>query len=288
MQQLQITAPAKINLTLDILGKRPDGYHDLVTVMHQIDLADNVLLKRQEKGITLDCGRVQLPNDSKNLAWQAAELMLKRYELQDGVSISITKRIPVEAGLAGGSSDAAAVIAGMNRLFSLNLPLAELCDCGVQLGADVPFCIVGGTALCTGKGEVMQPLPHAPHLYLVVVKPAFSLSTAMVYQQFDRMPIQEHLNHAAFLQAWETQKVEDIALCTGNVLEKASLALKPEIGVLIAQLQNLGALAAHMTGSGSAVFGVFGNNSAAHAAAGRLSEAYAECFVAESFTPKID
>lgn len=283
MKEIQIIAPAKINLTLDITGKRPDGYHSLVTVMHQISLADTVVLARQERGITLSSGHIDLANDNSNLAWRAAQWMLEHYVPHEGVSIQITKRIPIGAGLAGGSTDAAAVIRGMNTLFQLHLSLAELCDCGSQLGADVPFCIAGGTALCTGKGEVMRPLVSGPHLHAAVVKPDFSLSTAAIYQEFDRLLPTQHPDHAAFLAAWESQNLSVLPGTLGNILEPVSLSLHPEIGQVIRRMRELGAYAAQMTGSGPAVFGLFSDAKVAQTAVQVLKQDYKDCFAAESY-----
>ena len=245
-KQLQVTAPAKINLTLDITGIRPDGYHELVTVMHQISLADTVTLTRQESGITLDSGHPDLPDDERNLAWRAAELMRQKYGFPGGLAIRIKKRIPIEAGLAGGSTDAAAVITGINRLFGLGLSAEALQACGAELGADVPFCIAGGTALCTGRGDVIRPLADSPHLYMVLVKPDFSLSTAAVYRQFDRLAAFHRPRHELFLPAWGEHRLNDFPAVMGNVLQDASLVLRPEIRQPIEALRNLGAIAAQM------------------------------------------
>ncbi len=283
MKQLQITAPAKINLTLDITGIRPDGYHELVTVMHQISLADTVTLTRQPEGLLLDPGHPELPDDARNLAWRAAELMQQKYRFSGGLAIRIEKRIPIEAGLAGGSTDAAAVITGINRLFGLGLSPAELQTCGAELGADVPFCIAGGTALCTGRGDVMQPLPASPHLYMVLVKPDFSLSTATVYRQFDRLTQVHRPRHDLFLPVWKEGRLQDLPATMGNVLQDASLVLHPEIQHPIDRLRALGAIAAQMSGSGPSVFGIFPDAAAARRAAVRMAETYAACFVTESF-----
>ena len=283
MEQLKITAPAKINLTLDITGKRADGYHELATVMHQITLADTIFLMRRGKNIALECSHKQLAGDAQNLAFRAADFMLKNYLPRAGVAIRLIKRIPIGAGLAGGSTDAAAVIQGISRLFGLHLSLSELCQCGAQIGADVPFCIAGGTALCTGKGEKIHPLQHGPHLHLVVVKPDFSLSTAAVFQQFDQLQPDCHPNHPVFLQAWEEQNLPVLSNHICNILEKVSLSSHPEIGTASRRLIQAGALAAQMSGSGPAVFGIFPDAACAAAAAHQLSQDYAECFTAESY-----
>ena len=282
-KQLQVTAPAKINLTLDITGIRSDGYHELVTVMHQISLADTVTLTRQESGITLNTGHPDLLDDERNLAWQAAELMRQKYGFPGGLAIQIEKRIPIEAGLAGGSTDAAAVITGINRLFGLDLSSETLQARGAELGADVPFCIAGGTALCTGRGDVIRPLSASPHLYMVLVKPDFSLSTAAVYRQFDRLSAFHRPRHELFLPAWGEHRLRDFPAAMGNVLQDASLVLRPEIRQPIDELRKLGAIAAQMSGSGPSVFGIFAGASEARAAAAELAGAYPVCLVTESF-----
>lgn len=284
MNELQLKAPAKINLTLDVCGKRPDGYHELATVMHQITLADDIKLTRLEEPIIrLSSGSSLLPDDRQNLAYRAAEEMLARYAPDKGIQIAITKRIPIAAGLAGGSTDAAAVIKGINQLFALHLSAAELCERGLAIGSDVPFCVVGGTAFCTGRGEIMQPLPKGPVLHLVLVKPDFSLSTAAVYRQFDS--VQSSFlrpQHETFQKSWETSALSDIASGMANVLEAASFSMQPEIPRLLEQMLALGALAARMTGSGPTVFGIFPDEKSAYAAFRVLSATHKDCFLAES------
>ncbi|MBP1760728.1 MAG: 4-diphosphocytidyl-2-C-methyl-D-erythritol kinase, partial [Firmicutes bacterium] len=179
-----LMAPAKVNLTLDILGKRTDGYHELVTVMHQIDLVDRIRLEKGGIDIRVSSDSSQIPDNEENLAYKAARLMYDKFGLREGLQIYIEKNIPVGAGLAGGSTDAAAVIYGINELYGLKLELPVLLALGTQIGSDVPFCLMGGTALARGRGEILSQLPEGPLLYMVLVKPDFQISTRAVYQAF--------------------------------------------------------------------------------------------------------
>lgn len=281
--ELIIEAPAKINLLLDVRGKRVDGYHELETVMHQIDLSDTLCL-RPAKKFELSCDGAELPCDESNLALQAAHLMYKSYGLPGGLEIELTKRIPVGAGLAGGSSDAAAVIRGVDQLFELGLETADLCRLGERIGSDVPFCVLGGTALARGRGEVLQPLPAGPELSMVLIKPPFSLSTAAVFDAFDARQVQEWPRLNAFLSIW--QPGEDVARVAGalcNVLESVSLALQPEIGELKQLCLEHGALGALMSGSGPTVFALYGSRAEAQEALAGLSEPGYETWLVHSW-----
>ena len=180
-----IEANAKINLTLDILGKRPDGFHEVAMVMQTIGLHDTMVMEKTESEIELSISVPWLKADEKNLAWRAAELMRQEFNLGGGVRMELTKRIPIAAGLAGGSADAAAVLKGMNDLYGLQLSEEKLCELGARLGSDIPFCIKGGTMLATGRGEVLKRLSDMPETWVVLAKPRISVSTAWAYQNYD-------------------------------------------------------------------------------------------------------
>lgn len=278
-----LEAPAKVNLTLDVLGKRSDGYHELATVMHQIDLKDKITLEKGGTKIRLDSNSSLIPNDEKNLAYQAARLMCENFSLREGLQIYLEKNIPVGAGLAGGSTDAAAVIIGINELFALKQELAVLLALGARIGSDVPFCIMGGTALARGRGEILSPLPEGLRLHMVLVKPDFQISTRAVYQAFRREKVTRTPDTAAFLAAWQDCDIISIAREMNNVLESVSLAEHPEIAAIKKQLVSAGAVNALMSGSGPSVFGLFINPETAVEAFNILHQQYNESFIVSSY-----
>jgi len=280
---LIIEAPAKINLTLDIKGKRPDGYHELETVMHQIDLVDRICLTLTGTGIKVASNSGLIPDDERNLAYKAASLLKKKYGLKKGVEIFIEKNIPVEAGLAGGSTDAAAVLTGLNQLLELGLSRQEIMGLAAEAGSDVPFCVLGGTALARGRGEILQPLAEGPSLKIVLVKPDFSLSTREVFEDFRLENIDTSPDTPAFLAAWENYDIINVAQLLNNVLESVSLVQRPEIAGIKQQLCELGALNALMSGSGPSVFAVFHNHSDAEQAFMKMKEQYKESYLLSSY-----
>ena len=262
-----ILGRAKINLTLDILGLREDGYHEIATVMQSLALADTLTLTQQKEGITL---RVDLPGleaDERNLAHRAAALIMNECGVRGGVHIDIVKRIPVAAGLAGGSADAAATLRGMNELYALGLSDEDLCRLGAKLGSDIPFSIMGGTVLATGRGEIMQHLADFPATHVVLAKPSASVSTPWAYRSYDAHPPELHPENAAFLEALtrgdRTRCIELVC----NVLEPVTEAAHPVIGDYRTRMRAHGALCAMMSGSGPTVFGLFAEERAARAAA---------------------
>ena len=262
-----ILGRAKINLTLDILGLREDGYHEIATVMQSLALADTLTLTQQKEGITL---RIDLPGleaDERNLAHRAADLVMSECGVRGGVHIDITKRIPVAAGLAGGSADAAATLRGMNELYALGLSDEDLCRLGAKLGSDIPFSIMGGTVLATGRGEIMQHLADFPATHVVLAKPSASVSTPWAYRSYDAHPPELHPDNAAFLEALtrgdRTRCIELVC----NVLEPVTEAAHPVIGDYRTRMRAHGALCAMMSGSGPTVFGLFAEERAARAAA---------------------
>ena len=277
-------AYAKINIGLDVLGRREDGYHTLKMVMQTIDLCDDVLLCWEEGGngpeIRILCDTPGVPCDRKNLAFRAAEAFF-RYCLEKGdwrfagkLEIRLVKRIPAAAGLAGGSSDAAAVLRGLDRMLETGLQTAELQRIALPLGADIPYCVSGGTALAEGIGEVLTPLPALPDCGIVLVKPPFDCSTAEIYGTLhaDSLRPADHPDMDRVLQALRTGDLRDAAEHMGNVLEIPALKLHPEIGMIKQALRRKGAAGASMSGSGSAVFGIFEDREAAERACRALGE----------------
>lgn len=283
MRSLAIPAPAKINLTLKVLKKRPDGYHELETIMHKISLVDIIRLETAEKHIIINSNSSLIPADEKNLAYKAAALFLERTGVKAGVKIMVEKNIPVGAGLAGGSTDAAAVISGLNRLFDTGLSLAALQEMAAEIGSDVPFCLGGTTALARGRGELLTPLLKGPQLDLVLVVPGFQISTAEVYQNYKPHPQQQFDETAAFIKAWEGYNINDAARCLKNDLESVSARKFTVINSIKEELRGLGAINAIMSGSGPAVFGIFADQNQAAQAAGIIDGKYERVFQVTSY-----
>ena len=248
---------AKINLSLDVLGRLENGYHEVQMVMQTVSVFDLVTVTRINHGIELSTNLPYLPIDHNNIAYKAAEEFFKYTGIKEGVSIDISKRIPVGAGLAGGSSNASAVLKAMNKLFNAGLSLKELCSIGVNIGADVPYCILGGTRLAEGIGEKLSPLPKMPRCSIVLVKPSFSISTKAVYEKIDSCNDYRHPETANLIKGLKNADLSEITSAMGNVLEEVSIAEHPIIGQVKEELRSLGAIAAQMSGSGPTVFGIF-------------------------------
>lgn len=253
---LYVKAPAKINLTLDVLYKRPDNYHEVEMVMTTVDLADRISLESREDGtIEIISTDNFVPNDHRNFAYQAARLIKDTYGIGQGVSITIEKEIPIAAGLAGGSSDAAATLKGLNELWNLGLSIDELAELGAKIGSDVSFCVYGGTALATGRGEKIQELPAPPNCWVVLAKPKIGVSTAEVYGGL-KVEGLEHPNTKQMIRAIEMENYELLCSSLGNVLETVTFKLHPEVVMLKEQMKRFGADATLMSGSGPTVFGL--------------------------------
>ncbi|MBQ6059772.1 MAG: 4-(cytidine 5'-diphospho)-2-C-methyl-D-erythritol kinase [Clostridia bacterium] len=280
-EALQLRVPAKINLALDILGRREDGYHEVETVMQAVSIFDELTLrKREERGITLSTSLPFLPLDGRNLAYRAANAFFETVGMADyGVEITVKKRIPVGAGMGGGSADAAGVLLGLNRLYQTGFTFDALCEIGRTLGSDVPFCLLsGGAAFCSGVGDQMREIPSMPPCTLVIAKPKASLSTALVYQRYDEGERERASYCKALLRAMGGDLARVAAAC-GNALEEVAVGMVPIIQTLCDKLVQRGAISAAMTGSGSAVFGVFAHNSMAKQAALALRKEHPGFFV---------
>lgn len=249
-------APAKINLSLDVTRKRPDGYHEVEMIMTTIDLADRIeLMELAEDEVRVSSHNRFVPDDQRNLAYQAAKLIKDRYNVKKGVSIMITKVIPVAAGLAGGSSDAAATLRGLNRLWNLNLSAETLAELGAEIGSDVSFCVYGGTALATGRGEKIKHISTPPHCWVILAKPTIGVSTAEVYRQLKLGDV-EHPDVLGMIEAIEEKSFQKMCSRLGNVLESVTLDMHPEVAMIKNQMKRFGADAVLMSGSGPTVFGL--------------------------------
>lgn len=260
MEEIELQAHGKINLALDVLGKRSNGYHDVRMIMQSVGLSDTVLLRREkQEGIRLRCTDASLPTDRRNLMVKAAELLFREFSLEGGLYMELHKRLPVSAGMAGGSTDAAAVLTGLNLLFSLSLKEKELEKRAVQLGADVPFCLHRGTYLAEGIGEKLTKLPSLPPCCMILVKPRFSLSTKVIYEELDRKDgsTLSHPDVESLLHALNTGDLKEICSYGGNVLEAVSIPMQPEIQRIKDFFLEKGALLSLMSGSGPTVFSIF-------------------------------
>lgn len=264
---MELKSLAKINLGLDVLGRRENGYHDVRMVMQTIYLYDNVILeKRPEEGIVVETNLFFLPSDENNIAYKAAKLLFDEFGLSGGIHIHLEKHIPVAAGLAGGSSNAAAVLVGINRMYDLGLSQKELMERGVKLGADVPYCIMRGTVLAEGIGEILTPLPAMPKCYILIAKPGISVSTKVVYDKLDSKEIETHPDIDGILEGLQQENLSKVAASMGNVLEEVTIQEYPVIREIKNAMKKAGALNAMMSGSGPTVFGIFDDKTKAREA----------------------
>ena len=258
MEKMELRALGKINLGLDVLGRRENGYHDVRMVMQTVYLYDLITLKKKEEpGIELTTNLSFLPVNENNLAYRAAKLLMDEFGLPGGLLIRLEKHIPVAAGMAGGSSNAAAVLYGMNRLFSLGLTEKELMERGVTLGADVPYCILRGTVLAEGIGEILTPLPPMPRCQILLAKPPVNVSTRMVYEKLDACQIVNHPDIDGLIRGLQDQDLGKVASSMGNVLEEVTIGEYPVIDEIKRIMRESGALNAMMSGSGPTVFGIY-------------------------------
>lgn len=273
MERIELKAMGKINLGLDVLGRRDNGYHDVRMVMQTVYLYDQIAItKKQSPGITVETNLFFLPVNESNLAYQAARMLTEEFGIEEGIHIALDKRIPVSAGMAGGSADAAAVLYGMNKMFGLGLSESELQKRGVTLGADVPYCIMRGTVLAEGIGERLTPLTQCPRCYVLLAKPSVNVSTKLVYERFDRLSSWNHPDIDGIIEGLNRQDIRQIADCMGNVLERVTVKEYPVIEEIKRVVKEGGALNAMMSGSGPTVFGLFEEREAAKQAADRIKE----------------
>lgn len=279
MQQIQKKAYAKINLGLDVLRRRPDGYHEVKMIMQTVDLFDRLTIcKTPQPGITFAMEKggqavnSLVPVDDTNLVCKAARKLMEKHPIQEGVHFILQKNIPVAAGMAGGSTDAAAALTGMNELFELHLPVEELQEIAVTIGADVPYCVVGGTALSEGIGEKLTRLAPPPECGLVIVKPAVSVSTKYVYENLHVETLEHHPDIDGMVKALQEGSLSGITDRMENVLERVTVKEYPLIAQVKEMLEGLGAQKALMSGSGPTVFGIFAEKEQAEAAARAMEQ----------------
>ena len=273
---MELKATAKINLGLDVLRKREDGYHDLRMVMQMTGMFDRISMfpRAGRPGISFRTNLPYIPANENNLAYRAAKLLMDEFEVNDGLSINLQKFIPVAAGLAGGSTDAAAVLVGTNKLFHLGLSLEELMVRGKKLGADVPYCLLGGTALAEGIGEVLTPLPNLPSCSILLAKPPVSVSTKEVYGALHADEIEIHPDIDGMVEALKDGDLRGVCDRCANVLEDVTAPSRPVIGEMEQDMKKMGALCSIMSGSGPTVFGVFDDESAARKCRNHMRDKY--------------
>ena len=258
MDHLTRRAYAKINLSLDVTGRRPDGYHDLKSVMQTVDLYDTLTFASNDSGlVTLSSNSPQIPLNEDNLIVKTCRLMRETFDIREGVSVDLVKEIPMQAGLGGGSADAACTLHALNELFSLGLSVETLCKLGVTTGADVPFLVRGGTCLCEGIGEILTPVSAPPACSVLIAKPSAGISTAEAYATLDLKPVEHHPDTDALLSALENADLKAMCAAMDNVFEPVAFRRVPEIKTLIDTMQDYGAYRAMMSGSGPSVFGIF-------------------------------
>ena len=264
--RIQLKALAKINLGLDVLRRREDGYHEVKMIMQTISLHDDLeIRKTKTPGIQVKTNLYYLPTNENNLVYKAAKLLMDEFQIQDGVSIQLKKRIPVAAGMAGGSSDAAAVLWGINQMYGLGLSMQALMERGVRLGADVPYCIQRGTALAEGIGEKLSVLPPMPKCTILIAKPGISVSTKFVYENLhanDLKP-EQHPDVDSMIEAMRQKDLGLLCSRMGNVLETVTIPAYPVINEIKRTMMDNGAIGSMMSGSGPTVFGIFDSPAAA-------------------------
>lgn len=271
MERISINAMAKINLGLDVLRRRENGYHDVKMIMQTVNIYDTLdFVKLQDSKIVVKTDTMELPTDENNLIYKAAKLLFDKCGVKEGVDITLTKRIPIAAGMAGGSTDAAAALVGINRLFDLKLSMDELKEIGVKIGADVPYCVEGGTALSEGIGEILTKLPDAPDCFVVVAKPEISVSTKYVYENLHANELKEHPDIDGMVEAIKVGDLDGVCKRMENVLETVTETKYPVISELKQMLKEAGAENSLMSGSGPTVFAIFKEEELANKALERV------------------
>lgn len=267
MDHIVLKSYGKINLGLDVLRRRPDGYHEVKMIMQTVGLYDILTMEKiAEDKISMSCNLSFLPTDDRNLVYRAAALMKEKYQIQTGVKIDLKKRIPVAAGMAGGSSNCAAALNGMNQLFDLGLSKEELCELGVTLGADVPYCIWGGTALAEGIGEKLTRIEPMPKCYILIAKPGISVSTAFVYKNLKLDQLERHPDIDGMIGCLKQEDLKGICDRLENVLETVTIPEYPIIQKVKEHLMDHDAMGALMSGSGPTIFGIFSDKKTANRA----------------------
>lgn len=284
-KDIKLSSYAKINLFLDVIDKRQDGYHNIKSVMQEIDLHDEVQINEIKSGIIISCDNYNIPLDEKNTCYKAARLIKEKYDISMGVKISIKKVIPTEAGLAGGSGNAAAVIKGINKLWNLGMSIDEMKEIGIKVGADVPFCLTGGTCLCEGVGDKITELNPFKWDNMIIIKPNFSISTPTVYKNVTDKEYNYYKDNK-ILDYINNNDYYKTCLSVANTLEIAAIKLQSQISLIKNDLISSGAISSLMTGSGSSVYGFYESTTSMLTANDKLSKKYNKIFNARTLNSK--
>lgn len=279
---MELKAYAKINLSIDVIDEREDGYHEVSMIMQSIELHDILKFKKSDRGIRIYCSSPYVPCDKRNIVFKALELVRKKYNISSGMEIQIEKRIPVAAGLGGGSSDAASAIIAANKIWNLELSNAEMMDLGGMVGADVPFCIKGGTALARGIGEKITELPSIGRIYIVLAKPPVSVSTREIYNSLKMDEIVIRPDTQKLVKSINDRNIKYVADNMINVLESVTIKKYPVIDEIKSIMVNFGALGSMMSGSGPTVFGIFEDDRTAEVCYNRLRDYMKDVYITET------
>ena len=284
MKQLRLNAYAKINLTLDVLGDRPDGYHDIETVLHTVELHDSIILREDGEGITLRCASPDVPPETQNIVHRAAHLLKESFQIPRGVEIELTKHIPVSAGLGGGSSDAAVTLLGLAQMWKLRLDEGQLLELGGKIGSDVPFFLVGGAAVAMGRGERVRMLRPLPTTWVVIARPTIHVTSEWAYKALDHGAVRRHPNTPQVIKALQSEDARTVGQLLCNVFEDVVIAHYPIVGTVRDQMLAQHPLGVSLSGTGPAMFAMAANEAEAKeigAALGALSDV--EVFVTRTF-----
>ncbi len=274
-----VKAYGKINISLDIVGKREDGYHLLKMIMQGVDLYDSIYFEKCSKGINISCNKPYIPTDEKNLMYKAAKLFMDTYNVTGGINIYLKKNIPVAAGMAGGSTDAAAVFKALRKMFKIEADDNEFMELALKIGADVPYCMVGGTALCEGIGETITTLAPFKNYILVLVKPNFGVSTREVYKSLDTSKIYKHPDTEGLIKAMEEGELQDVCSGMKNLLENVTLRKYPVLKRIKEDMIKMGAMGAMMSGSGPTIFAFFEDMLKAQRCYDKFKTQYKEVYI---------
>jgi 4-diphosphocytidyl-2-C-methyl-D-erythritol kinase len=284
VKQLRLNAYAKINLTLDVLGDRPDGYHDIETVLHTVELHDTIILREDGEGISLRCASPDVPVETQNIVHRAATLLRETFQIPRGVEIELSKQIPVASGLGGGSSDAAVTLLGLAQMWKLRLDEGQLIELGSKIGSDVPFFLIGGAALALGRGERVRMLPPLPTTWVVIARPTVPITSEWAYKALDHGAVRRHPDTQGVVRALEAEDPRGVGRMLCNVFEDVVIAHHPVVGTIRDRMTAMGPLGVSLSGTGPAVFAMAANESAAKELAAALgSTADVEVIVTRTF-----
>lgn len=285
MKELRLNAYAKINLTLDVLGDRPDGYHDIETVLHTVELHDSIILREDGEGIAIRCASPDVPADTRNIVYRAAQLLKETFQIPRGVEVELTKCIPIASGLGGGSSDAAVTLLGLAQMWKLRLTDRQLMELASKIGSDVPFFLAGGAALAMGRGERIRLLPPLPTTWVVLARPAIPVSTEWAYRTLDHAAVRKRPDTTAVVRALEAEDPASVGRLLCNVFEDVIVERYPIVGQVRDRMRELRPLGVSLSGTGPVLFALVANEAAAREAGAALSASFPdlEVFVTRTF-----